>query len=243
MAEHYIRGEKTDAEIRAEALATEELKPLLASCLGCNAIVQDLLEAVGLSPFDTEVTFDRAMTITRDGLRRNLTLAREGTQPPGAVCDWVTDWFAWHAADQQSDDVVLELAGDLMLGEEQVEAIVRDDDRLGLFHYHLDNTPAGLGDHVAFGLAVAEHRERIRGAISSRIADELSDDAFRGEVRRLFRDHLEALPTLEEDLAEAAAVLAERAGEAGIVDAFLRCLARTADPVACASDPSYAGGG
>ena len=78
--------------------------------------------------------------------------------------------------------------------------------------------------------------------LESRIAGDLSDEAFRGELRRIFRDHFEALPALEDDAAEAVAMMAEREAAGTEIDLFLRCLARTADPISCATDPSYVEG-
>ncbi len=222
LAECYLRGEKTADEVRAEALEDRDIAPLVGQGLGCNTLPQELLEAVGLDPFETETTFERPMTITRAGMLRNLRLVREGTLDPRACADWAADWFSWHIAERPDDDVVLELAGELMLGEERVEEIAHDDAVHTVCTHHLEHTPAALGERCALGLAIVEQRAALMAAIAEHRAGDLDAEGLRAAIERLLGDRLDAVPGLADDLVETV-----RARPRGTVEAFLAEVAKT----------------
>lgn len=234
IAEAYARGDRTDPESKDAARRDPDLAPLLANCLGCNSVAQDLLEHVGLSPFDTDLPFLDALVMTRDGMRRNLEMVRAGALEPVAVCDWVTDAFSWQPPDADPDGVLAEIAGELMVGEEAVASLVSDDGAYTLLLHHLETTPPALSDVAAVGLTIHRHHVELRVVFVGRLMDDIDDPEFRREVVRLLADHREAFPTIEDDLADAAAILAGAPDPGARVDRFLRCLARTADPLTCA---------
>lgn len=238
LAEAYIRGERTDPESKADARGDPELAPLLAKCLGCNSVAQELLEQIGLSPFDTDLPFADALVMTRGGMRRNLEQVRTGNLEPVALCDWVTDAFAWQPPDAETDGVLSEIAGELMAGEDEVEALVRDADGYGLLLHHLDSTPAALSDVAALGLAIHGRHDEWRALIGRWVVDDLDDDGFRAAVARMLHDHRESHPTLVDDLADAAALLRGATDPGRRISSFLRCLAKTADPLTCAEVPT-----
>lgn len=236
IAEAYVRGDRTDPESKIAAREDAELEPLLAKCLGCNSVAQELLEKIGLSPFDTDLPFVETLVMTRAGLRRNLDLVRKGELEPGALCDWVTDGFAWQPPDAETDGVVAEIAGELMAGEDEVEALVMDDHGHALVVHHLDSTPAALADVAAIGLAIHARHDEWRALLGRRVVDEIDDTGFRDDASRMLHDHRESFPTLEDDLADAVGILAGAADPGTRIESFLRCFAKTADPLRCAEN-------
>lgn len=225
LATSYIRGERTAAEIRGAARRDDSLAGLAAGCIGVSTFPHELLEQAGIDPFLSEIEFDPPLSITREGMLRNLDLAEAGELPPVALSDWATDWFSWQVAARPDDEVILELAGELMLGEEPVEEILNDPFRIKLVRWHLSNTPAPMGGTVAFGLQVAAHREQLVNLVRSG-----PDDAGT-ELSRMFGETLEAMPGLGDDLEDALRRLAEADSPEEEIRRFLEQVARTADPL------------
>jgi hypothetical protein len=164
---------------------------------------------------------------------RNLRLAREGSLEPEALCDWVTDWFSWHVAEQPDDGVVLELAGDLMPGPERVEEVVGSDELFDLFLWHLENTDVSMADSCTLGLAISEMRDDLAVRLRDWMNDEIDEEEVRRHVARVLGDRREPFPMFEDDYVEAARMLRDRQPVHEAIDAFLRCLARNADPLSC----------
>jgi hypothetical protein len=238
LVEDYIRGDKTVDEIRDHIRSDAALAPSLDNCLGCNSLPQELLESIGLNPFEAEVSFSKKLTISREGLARNLRMARERILSPKALCEWATDWFTWQIAERPDDHVVLELAGELMLGEEQIESILFSSEHYDLFQWHIENTPPKMGDNVALGLVVAEHLEDLAAQLRQRITEEISQEALRDYLARLFRENRQSFPTFEDDFCDAVEQLRHKPLAYEAIDSFLRCVGRTADPLACADSIS-----
>lgn len=233
IVEAYIRGERTADEIRDEVRRDDDLASLLPGCLGCFSLPHELLEGLALSPFDTELRFERPLAITRQGLVRNLTLVKEGSLDPEPFCDWLTDWFSWHIVEEPDDGVTLDLAGDLMEGPERLEAVISSESLFGLFLWHLDNTPAAMAETCAAGMEIAWNREDLAAYFHLWVADEIEEETVRRHVSRVLGDSREAFPSFEDDYAEALRVLRDRPGTHEAIQSFLDCLARTADPLAC----------
>jgi len=231
LASSYIRGELTAAEVRERVRADEGMAPLLPSCIGLSTFPHELLEQADVDPFVSEMEFDPPLAITRDGMVRNLDLAKTGQLPALALSDWVTDWFSWQIAARPDDEVILELAGELMLGEESVEEILNDPFRLDLVRWHLSNTPAAMGGTTAFGLQVAAVRLELEQLIGRIRGNDLEENELSKALGGMFRDHLDATPGLAEDLAEAIGHLAEEPSSEDRNRQFLSKMARTADPL------------
>jgi len=236
LASAYIRGERTAAEVRAETRNDAGLSELADGCLGVCTFPHELLEQAEVDPFVSEIDFDPPLAITRDGMVRNLDLVKAGELPAVALSDWVTDWFSWQIAARPDDEVILELAGELMLGEESVEEILNDPFRLELVRWHLANTPATLSGVTSFGLTVAANRAELSDLVRNSREEDPGDDGPDRELQRLFRDCLDAMPGLADDLAESIRRLGESEADDATVQRFLEQLARSADPLA-AVDP------
>ncbi|MBD3867512.1 MAG: hypothetical protein IFK94_05255 [Acidobacteria bacterium] len=233
LALSYIRGELTAGEVRVRTREDAGLSELAAGCIGVCTFPHELLEQAEVDPFVSEVEFDPPLAITREGMVRNLDLAKAGELPPLAFSDWVTDWFSWQIAARPDDEVILELAGELMLGEEAVEEILNDPFRMDLVRWHLANTPAALGGITSFGLTVAAHRQELADlARSSSPGEDPDDDGPTRDLQRLFKDCLDAMPGLADDLAEAMRILGEAGASDETIHRFMEKLARTADPLA-----------
>jgi hypothetical protein len=232
----YVRGEKTADEVREAAAADPELGPLVPRCLGVFTFPHEILEAAGSGPFDPEMTFDEPMGVTREGLLRNLRLAREGVLSPEGLCDWAADWMSWQIVDPPDDDVVLELCGELMVGPEEAERIVRDEDAYARFTWHAENTPGVVAERCSLALAAAEQREDLERRLGELLADEIDEDGFRTWVRQAFSEVIETLPTLDDDLVEASSSIRGRGDDLEAAARFVRCLALRGDPPTCADD-------
>ena len=232
LAVSYIRGELTAAEVRNRTRDDPELSGLASGCIGVCTFPHELLEQAEIDPFVSELEFDPPLAITRDGMIRNLDLVQAGELPPLALSDWVTDWFSWQIAARPDDEVILELAGELMLGEESVEEILGDPFRLDLVRWHLANTPATLGSLTTFGLTVAAHRSDLAELVRGSSEDNAEGDRLGNELQRLFKECLEAMPGLADDMAEAVRRLGEIEADETTIQRFLEQVARSADPLA-----------
>lgn len=234
LASAYIRGDKTSEEVRAAARADDRLEGILASLMGVSSFPQELLEESGIDPFTSEVEFDPPLAITREGLTRNLRLAMEGKLTPEALSDWVTDWFSWQIAARPDDEVVLELAGELLLGEEAAEEVLASAGTCDLFLWHLRNTPSALSSTVSFGLVLVAHITELEELVTTTSAGELTEEAAAESLRRIFRENLEAFPSLENDFLEAVrsfeSISMESAGR------FLQAVAKNADPLSAVEE-------
>jgi hypothetical protein len=208
---------------------------LLSGCIGVSTFPHELLEQAGVDPFVSEMEFDSPLAITRDGMVRNLDLAKAGELSPVALSDWVADWFSWQVAARPDDDVILELAGELMLGEESVEEILNDPFRLEMVRWHLANTPAAMGGTTAFGLQVAAHREELVELVRRSSPEDTGDDGSARALGKLFQDSLDAMPGLADDLAEAIRLLGLAKPTDESIQYFLEQIARTADPLSAVS--------
>lgn len=231
----YARGERTNREILEEILGDDTFATCRGELLGVNSAAQELLEALGGSPFDLDQGID--LGVTRAALSANLDRVRAGTLEPGDICFWLSDWFGWHVPSDASDDVVLEIASELMIGEERVEELVAAPDGHALLAWHLANTPAGLGDQVGLGLAVFDRREPLVRALVEYRAGELDADGLKAAFRPAVRDRREAFPTFLEDIAEVACRLGQTEGAARFIDALARC----ADPLTAESTAEHTG--
>ncbi len=231
----YIRGELTAGEVREQVRADAAMAGLTSDCIGVSTFPHELLEQAGVDPFVSEMEFDPPLAITRDGMIRNLDLAQAGELPPVSLSDWVADWFSWQIAARPDDDVILELAGELMLGEESVEEILGDPFRLELVRWHLANTPAAMGGTTAFGLQVAAVRPKLEDLIGGLRGDDLNKDGLTSALEGMFRDHLDAMPGLADDLAEAIRLLGLAEPTEESIRLFLEQIARTADPLSAVS--------
>ncbi len=231
LASSYIRGQLTAAEVRGRVRSDAAMAELVSGCIGVSTFPHELLEQAGIDPFVSEIDFDPPLAITRDGMVRNLDLVKAGELPPLALSDWVTDWFSWQIAARPDDDVILELAGELMLGEESVEEILHDPFRFDLVRWHLANTPSALGGTTAFGLAVAAHREELAELVRRSSGEDPQDNGMSRDLDRLLQGCLDAMPGLADDLAEAVRLLGEAGPTDESIQRFLEQIARTADPL------------
>ena len=234
LALSYIRGECTATEVRTRARADAALAGLVSGCIGVCTFPHELLEQAGVDPFISEIEFDPPLAITREGMVRNLDLVQSGELPPLALSDWVTDWFSWQIAARPDDEVILEIAGELMLGEDSVEEIINDPFRLELVRWHLANTPAALAGMTTFGLTVAANRGELADLVRSASGADPEDDGPARILQHLFKDSLGAMPGLADDLAEAIRILGEAGPTDETIHRFLEKVARTADPLAAA---------
>jgi hypothetical protein len=232
LAVSYIRGELTAVEVRRQTRDDEALSDLASGCIGVCTFPHELLEQAEVDPFVSEIEFDPPLAITRDGMIRNLDLVQAGELSPLALSDWVTDWFSWQIAARPDDEVILELAGELMLGEESVEEILNDPFRLELVRWHLANTPAALGGLTTFGLTVAANRAELADLVRNSLEEDCEEDRLTSNLQRLFKDCLEAMPGLADDLAEAVRILAGDGPTDAKIHRFMEQIARTADPLA-----------
>ncbi len=229
LASAYIQGEMTAEEVREAAKADGRMGRILASCMGVSTFPHELLEEAGIDPFTSEVEFESPLSITREGMERNLQAAMEGRLSAEALSDWVTDWFSWQIAARPDDEVVLELAGELMLGEEAAREVLGNPAACELFLWHLRNTPSELGAVASFGLAVLAHREELERLVIQLGLEELSEEAAAEILRNCFRETLESFPGLEDDFLEAARALENHRQET--VARFLTEVAKSADPL------------
>ena len=229
----YVRGERTNTELRREAAASPVLAPWLCKCLGVSALAQELLEELGCTPFDPDLDVPGGLAMTRAGMLRNLDLAAGKQLEPAALADWVTDGYSWSDGSAPDDPVLEEIASEIMPGGEDLDAILVDPERLALYRWHLENTPPALAPRASFGFAIAANRAAIERALLARVQADLGDDEFRAAVRGALHDALDALPGLEDELAAAAAELAGRGAGLDALRAFLICVSRSADPAAC----------
>lgn len=234
LVSEYIRGSSTATEVRAAAMEDGRLGAIISAVMGVSSFPQELLEESGIDPFTSEVEFDPPLSITRDGMTRNLQLAMEGRLTPEALSDWVTDWFSWQIAARPDDDVVLELAGELMLGEEAAEEVLANPAACELFLWHLQNTPSELNATVSFGLAMLAHRAELEEMLTAIGSHELTEEAAGEILRKIFRDSLEAFPGLEIDFLEAARTLNTTSRE--VAASFLQAMAKNADPLSAVQE-------
>lgn len=228
----YVRGERTNGELRRQAAADPALAGVLRRCLGVAALAQELLEALDRTPFDSDLEVEGGLAMTRAGMLRNLDLAARRELEVAALADWVADGFAWSDATGPDDPVLEEIASELMPGGDEVEAILADPERLALYRWHLEHTPPELAPRATFGFAVVAQRAALERALLARIEGDHGDAEFRTAVRRALHDALDALPGLEDELAAAAAELAGRGAGLDAVRVFLRNVSRDADPAA-----------
>ncbi len=231
----YIRGELTAGEAREQVLADDAMAGLASDCIGVSTFPHELLEQAGVDPFVSEMEFDPPLAITRDGMVRNLDLTKAGELAPVSLSDWVADWFSWQIAARPDDEVILELAGELMLGEESVEEILNDPFRLELIHWHLANTPATPGGTTAFGLRVAAHREELVELVRRSSPENTGDEDTARALGKLFQDSLDTMPGLADNLAEAIRLLGLSEPTDESIQFFLEQIARTADPLSAVS--------
>jgi hypothetical protein len=232
----YVRGDRTDDDLLSAVRADPALAPLESACLRCSGLAQELLEAVGRSPFDDDLPFDRHPAPTRDGLARWFDRVRSGDQEAAALCDWAADSLAWQDPSTPMDPVVEEILTDVLGSEDEVVALVHDDARLELVRWHLEHTAADRVDAVAVGATVHASRDELLVALVSRTAGITDDTALRGTVAPLLEAHRRAAPDLVEALVTAAARLTDAGAELETVERFLDRLARTGDPATAMDD-------
>jgi hypothetical protein len=228
----YVRGDRTDDELLSAVRADPALAPLEAACLRCSGLAQELLEAVGRSPFDDDLPFAGPPAPSREGLERWLERVRSGAQEASALCDWAADALAWQDPSTPMDPVVEEILTDVLGSEDDVLELVHDDARLELTRWHLEHTPPDRAEAVAVGATVYASRDELLVALVSRTSGITDDAALRVALAPALGVHRKAMPGLLEDLVAAAVRLAEAGAELDTVERFLDRLARTGDPTA-----------
>ena len=228
----YVRGDRTDDDLLSAVRSDPALAPLEAACLRCSGLAQELLEAVGRSPFDDDLPFARPPAPSREGLTRWFERVRSGAQEAAALCDWAADSLAWQDPSTPMDPVVEEILTDVLGSEDDVVALVHDDARLALVLWHLEHTPADRVAAVSVGATVCTSRDELLVALVSRTSGITDDDALRAAITPLLEAHRETMPALVEGLVAAAARLTDAGAELDAVERFLDRLARIGDPVA-----------
>jgi len=224
----YVRGERSDAEIRDEVRADPVLAPVARSCLGCSGLAQELIEALGGSPFDDPPAGER-FAPTRAGVLRWLERVKDGVEEPGALCDWATDALAWHDPGGPVDPLVQDVLADLAGSEDDVDALVADAGRLELVVAHLERTPPDRAARAIAGLALHRRRDEVVIEVVRRASGEIDDDAFVAAVRRLLGDVAAVPDEVVAELAGAARKLAAKGPDVDRAERIVDRLARGDD--------------
>ncbi len=228
----YVRGDRTDDDLLTAVRADPALAPLEASCLRCSGLAQELLEAVGRSPFDDDLPYDRRPAPSREGLARWFERVRSGAQEAAALCDWAADALAWQDPSAPMDPVVEEILTDVLGSEDDVVAIAHDDTRFELVRWHLEHTPADRVAAVGVGATVCASRDELLVALVSRTSGITDDAGLRAALAPLLGEHRKTLPALPDQMVAAATELADAGAGLDEVERFLDRLARTGDPAA-----------